>query len=223
MTPSRVGPGEPLAGSDDPPAPQSAPSRQALPSASDKPQVTSIGPDFEMDCILRIAGGDRSAFEQLFRSYHKRLFRYLCRMLSKADAAEELASDVLFEVWKRASGFRGESKVSTWIFGIARFRAISWLRKSNPKLVDLDDAAMVCDSHELQDEVLVKASTREAVRGALGKLTPQHQEVMELTFYQGFSYPEIATILACPVNTVKTRMFYARKELRDLLREEGSI
>jgi RNA polymerase sigma-70 factor (ECF subfamily) len=194
--------------------------QNALVPGSRETEVPGLNADQERQWIRSIAGGDRSAFERLFHAYQRRLFGYIFRMVGKTDAAEELASDVMLEVWKGAGGFKGESKVSTWIFGIARFRAISHLRRSNPAVVDIEHAGPLADSHERQDEVLVKESTREEVRTALKKLSRQHQEVIELTFYQGFSYPEIAEILDCPVNTVKTRMFYARKELRQLL-EEG--
>ena len=198
------------------PEPQNA----LVPDAWDS-ATSNTGTDREAEWIRKIAGGDRGAFELLFNAYQRRLFGYIFRMVGKADAAEEVASDVMLEVWKGASGFKGESKVSTWIFGIARFRAISHMRRANRSIVDIEDAGPLADSHDRQDEVLVKESTREEVRNALKKLSRHHQEVIELTFYQGFSYPEIAQILECPVNTVKTRMFYARKELRQLL--EGGI
>jgi RNA polymerase sigma-70 factor (ECF subfamily) len=172
--------------------------------------------------IQKIAKGDRTAFERLFQAYERRLCGYLFRLAGQADMAEELASDVMLEVWKGAGAFRGQSKVSTWIFGIARFRAISAMRRTNPEMVDFDHAGPLSDGRELQDELLLKESTREEVRRAMEKITPHHREVIELTFYQGFSYPEIATILDCPLNTVKTRMFYARKELREMLEKGGN-
>jgi RNA polymerase sigma-70 factor, ECF subfamily len=184
-----------------------------------EPVFPRVDPDPEIEWVRRIASGDRSAFEKLYHAYQRRLFGYIFRMVAKADAAEELTNDVMLEIWKGAAAFRGESRVSTWIFGIARFRAISSLRRKNPKMVDFEDAGPLPDSRELQDEVLVKESTRDEVRNALTKLSKPHREVMELTFYQGFSYPEIADILNCPVNTVKTRMFYARKELREMFAE----
>jgi RNA polymerase sigma-70 factor, ECF subfamily len=179
----------------------------------------SISPDHELDWIHRIAVGDRSAFELLFHTYHKRLFAFLFRLVGKTDVAEELTNDVMVSVWKGAGAFKGESKLSTWIFSIAHFRAISWLRRARPEVVDIDDAGPIRDPRELQDDVMLKESLGEEVRRALSKLGPQHREVMDLTFYQEFSYLEIAAILSCPVNTVKTRMFYARKELRRLLLE----
>jgi len=177
----------------------------------------NAGVDSELEWIWKIAQGDRSAFEQLYHAYQKRLFGYLYRLVGKSDVAEELMNDVMVGVWKGAGRFKGNSKVSTWIFGIAHFRAISSLRRTHPDEVEIEDAGPIADTHELQENALIRESTREEVRRALAKLNRQHRAVIELTFYQEFSYPEIATILGCPVNTVKTRMFYARKELRDLL------
>ena len=179
--------------------------------------------DPESELIRRIATGDRTAFEQLFHAYHKRILGYVFRLVGRTEVAEELTDDVMLAVWKGAGGFKGESKVSTWIFGIAHFRAISSLRRSNPDTVDIEDAGPLSDTHALQDEVLVRESTVEEVRRALAKLSRLHREVIDLTFYQEFSYPEIAAILNCPVNTVKTRMFYARKELREALAEKGRL
>lgn len=219
MNPANVGDEQAMPGRRDALAPDTAP---ATPSGVPLERArSSAASQEEQDWIRRIANGDRSAFEQLFHAYYKRLFGYLFRLVGKKDAAEELANDVMLGVWKGASGFKGESKVSTWIFGIAHFRAISSLRRAKPHTVDIEDAGPLADSHELQEEVLVKESTRDEVRKGLAKLTRQHREVIELTFYQEFSYPEIAAILNCPVNTVKTRMFYARKELRELLAEGG--
>jgi RNA polymerase sigma-70 factor (ECF subfamily) len=129
----------------------------------------------------------------------------------------------MFEVWKGASRFKGASRVSTWIFGIARHKALSAMRRSSPLTVEVEDALKLPDSAELQDDMLSTRDTRDAVLKALSRLTDQHREVMDLTFYQGFSCNEIADILQCPVNTVKTRMFYARKQLREILTGEVTI
>jgi RNA polymerase sigma-70 factor (ECF subfamily) len=177
----------------------------------------SPDPDRDREWLRRIAGGDRQAFEQLYQAYHRRVFGYLFRMVGSADRADELASDVLLEVWKSAGKFKGESRPSTWIFGIARFKALSSLRRSEPPTVEVEDVHDLQDTAEAQDALLITAGMQQAVRSALAALSPQHREVMELTFYDGFSYPEIAEILKCPVNTVKTRMFHARKQLRERL------
>jgi RNA polymerase sigma-70 factor (ECF subfamily) len=174
-------------------------------------------PDREREWLRRIAGGDRAAFEALYRAYHRRVFGYLFRMVGSADRADELASDVLLEVWTSAGRFKGESRPSTWIFGIARFKALSSLRRNEPATVEVEEIENIEDAGESQDAMLITASMQQAVRSALATLSPPHREVMELTFYDGFSYPEIAEILKCPVNTVKTRMFHARKQLRERL------
>ena len=166
------------------------------------------------------AQGDRTAFEQLYRASQRRIFGYLFRMIGSAEHAEELTTDVMLEVWKSASTFKGESQVSTWMFGIARFKALSFLRRAKNGTVGVEEAIEVPDARELPDEMLVKQGRAGRIKQALGRLSQEHREVMELTFFEGLSYPEIAKLLACPVNTVKTRMFYARKQLRELLGAE---
>ena len=178
--------------------------------------------DLERQWIRQTARGDRTAFEQLYRAYHKRIFGYLFRMLSNGEAAEEIASDVMLEMWKAAGTFRGDSQVSTWLVGIARFKGLSHLRRGRADAVEVEAANEVADSHDLQDEALMKDSMKATIKQALSKLSPDHREVMELTFFQDFSYPEIAKLLDIPVNTVKTRMFHARKQLRELLHAAGA-
>jgi RNA polymerase sigma-70 factor (ECF subfamily) len=184
--------------------------------------------DVERRWLQQTARGDREAFEQLYRTYHRRIFGYLFRMLSNAEAAEEVASDVMLEMWKAAGTFRGDSQVSTWLFGIARFKGLSHLRRGRAERLaagdpgDGNEAEKVADAHDLQDEALMKDSMKATIKQALSKLSPDHREVMELTFFQDFSYPEIAKLLDIPVNTVKTRMFHARKQLRDLLHSAGA-
>jgi RNA polymerase sigma-70 factor (ECF subfamily) len=180
-------------------------------------------PDREEEWLRQTACGDRSAFERLYQTYHRRIYGYLFRMLGNSETAEELVSDVMLDMWKGAGRFKGDSRVSTWVFGIARHKALSAMRRSRPETVEVDAAVQIADSAELQDEVLSNNDTKDAINKALAKLTEQHREVMDLTFYQGFSCSEIADILQCPVSTVKTRMFYARKQLRELLMGGRSI
>jgi RNA polymerase sigma-70 factor (ECF subfamily) len=173
--------------------------------------------------IQQIAGGDRDAFEKLYKAYAARLFRYLFSMLGDANAAEELVNDVMVAAWKGAGQFRGQSKPSTWLFGIAHHKALNELRRRQPQVVDIEEASEVASTAEGPDTAVRRRSLEQTVRGALQTLSPEHREVMELTFYQGLSYQEIAEIMQCPVNTVKTRMFYARKKLQEALEKEGII
>jgi RNA polymerase sigma-70 factor (ECF subfamily) len=188
--------------------------------ASDRHAVTD-DVDREHRWVRQIASGDRAAFEELYRAYQKRVFGYLFRLLNRVDLAEEVTTDVMVEAWRSAATFRGDSKVSTWLFGIARFKGLTAARRSRADTVNVEAAGALADPRELPEQVLIKAGTADAVRQALARLSDDHREVMELTFFQGFSYPEIAAIVDCPVNTVKTRMFHARKQLRQLLAAEG--
>jgi RNA polymerase sigma-70 factor (ECF subfamily) len=173
--------------------------------------------------IQQIAGGDRDAFEKLYKAYAARLFRYLFSVIGDADVAEELANDVLVAAWKGAGQFKGESKPSTWLFGIAHHKALNELRRRQPQIVDIDQASQIASTGEGPDTAVRRESLEQSVRFALRALSPEHREVVELTFYQGLSYQEIAEIMQCPVNTVKTRMFYAKKKLQEGLEKEGII
>jgi len=123
--------------------------------------------------------------------------------------------------WKGAASFRGESRASTWLFGIAHHKALNELRRKQPVTVDVEKAIEVAAAGEGPEEVVQRRSVEQSVRGALQQLSPEHRAVVELTFYQGLSYEEIAGIMQCPVNTVKTRMFYARKKLQEVLGKEA--
>ena len=171
--------------------------------------------------IQEIAAGDRDAFEKLYRTYAPRLFRYLFSMTGDASRSEELTNDVMIAAWKGAPNFRGESRVSTWLFGIAHHKALNAVRGKQPLTVEIEQASEAAAPDEGPQEIVLRHSLEQTVRSALQELSPEHREVMELTFYQGLSYLEIAEIMQCPVNTVKTRMFYAKKKLQEVLGREG--
>ena len=171
--------------------------------------------------IQEIAAGDRDAFEKLYRTYAPRLFRYLFSMTRDASTSEELTNDVMVAAWKGAANFRGESRVSTWLFGIAHHKALNAVRGKQPLTVEIEQASEAAAPDEGPQELVLRHSLEQTVRSALQELSPEHREVMELTFYQGLSYLEIAEIMQCPVGTVKTRMFYAKKKLQEMLGREG--
>src|SRR5215472_14835982 len=171
--------------------------------------------------IQRIAEGSREAFEQLYRAWQTRLFRYLLRMVGDSGAAEELTNDTMVAAWKAAPGFKGQSKVSTWLFAIARNKALNSLRRRQPETVEVEEAMAVAASSGGQEQSVSRDRLHTTMKDALQQLSPEHREVMELTFYQELSYQEIAEIMQCPVNTVKTRMFYAKKKLQEILEGRG--
>jgi len=163
----------------------------------------------ELELLRQVAAGDRTAFKELYLIYHRRLARFLMRMTSRHDLIEEVINDTLWTVWLKAGDFRGDSLVSTWIVGITYRRALKALRRHGtprPMLV-VEDVAVAPDA-QLEDE------NRQWLGQALAELPLEQRMVMEFSYLMGHSCEEIATIMQCPVNTVKTRMFHAREKLR---------
>jgi RNA polymerase sigma-70 factor (ECF subfamily) len=167
--------------------------------------------------IAAVANGDRRAFDELYREYGPRVFRFSYRLIRDQTKAEEVTNDVMLEVWKHADRFEGRSAVSTWIFGIARHRTLNAVRGKTLHLTAIDEAEHVADESVTAEKVIDQATSRNALREALNKLSPDHREVLELTFFYELSYKEIAEIANCPENTVKTRMFHAKKRLEPIL------
>lgn len=167
--------------------------------------------------LARTVRGDEVAFETLFRSYQQRLFRYLVGQVRDDSVAEELVCETMTEVWRNADTFQGRSRVSTWIFGIASNKTKTALRRRQPQQAAPEDVLKLEDPRPSAADEIARAELAGQVRAALELLTPEHRQVVELTFMHGFSYQEIAQIAGCPVNTVKTRMFYAKRRLREAL------
>lgn len=181
------------------------------------------GPELEGLWIAQIARGDRAAFERLYRVYQRPLFRYFLHFVHTIELAEELTNDVLVEVWKSAGRFKGRSKPSVWIFGIAYHKAMDALRRRRPPVVELHAVAetVAADPRQTPEATAVRESIRSDVAAALATLSAEHRAVLVLTFNHGHAYNEIAQIVGCPVNTVKTRMFYAKKQLKETLERRG--
>ena len=165
----------------------------------------------DLALLVRVGRGDRRAFADIYRLYQPRLYGYLRRLLRDPATVEEVLDDVMLVVWKDARKFRGQSAVSTWVFGIAYRKAMTAIRSEGRYQAPLDRGA---DANAVADE---PSQDREWIRAALMHLSPDHRQVVELTYFSGFSYREIADIACCPVNTVKTRMFHARRRLKVLL------
>jgi len=162
----------------------------------------------ELELLRQVASGDRAAFKELYLIYHRRLARFLMRMTSRHDLIEEVINDTLWTVWLKAGDFRGDSLVSTWIVGITYRRALKALRKHGAaRPMPFEDVVVARDVH-LEDE------NRQWLGQALAELPLEQRLVMEFSYLMGHSCEEIAQIMQCPVNTVKTRMFHAREKLR---------
>lgn len=168
----------------------------------------------DVQWIGQISAGDTIAFEKLCRAYQNRVFGYLFRMLGSRDGAEEVLNEVFLGIWQGASRFKGDASPATWIFRIARNRAVTRLSKSSLATCDDDNIGEMEDVRDGAEENLVR---RNLIHAGLKKLSREHREVVEMTFFLGLSYKEIATVVDCPVNTVKTRMFHAKQQLRMIL------
>jgi RNA polymerase sigma factor (sigma-70 family) len=170
----------------------------------------------ELTLLRKVAAKDRKAFEALYHLYYRRLFGYLLKMTRRAELVEEVLNDVMLAIWKGAASFDGRSRPSTWIFGIAYHKGLKALSRrteeqdgdpDRPDPVDRDEPESLASRRELAG----------VLSRALGALSTEQRAVVELTYYYGLAYSEIAEIVGCPVNTVKTRMFHARRRLKELL------
>lgn len=180
--------------------------------------------DQDSTLLDRVADGDRTAFETLYRRYYPRLYGYLLRLVRRPEMAEEALNDAMYVVWRKAASFRGGSRVSTWIFGIAYRKALKSLagqdrREVGGEVLPADEPVAAGGP----DRDLEEGELARQVAAALEQLPPEQRAVVELTYYQSLPYREIATVLGCPVNTVKTRMFHARRRLRQMLPGLGLV
>lgn len=171
--------------------------------------------------IGRIAKGDRLAMQVLFARHHVRVYRFVLRLVGNPTVAEDLISDVFLDVWRQADKFEGRSAVSTWMLAIARFKALSALRKKPDEELDEETAETIEDTSDNPEVTLEKKDKSVVLRQCLEKLSPEHKEIIDLVYYHEKSVEEVAEIVGIPENTVKTRMFYARKKLAELLQAAG--
>ena len=165
--------------------------------------------------LRRIADGERVALEALYRAYHRRLDRFLARLTRRADVVEEVINDTFWIVWQKAAQFRGDSRASTWIMGIAWRCAMKALRRNT------DASAEAFANSMPSDPVVAEPASvderQEWLERGMATLPVEQRATMELAYFMGHSCEEIASIMGCPVNTVKARMFQARIKLRNLL------
>jgi RNA polymerase sigma-70 factor (ECF subfamily) len=168
--------------------------------------------------IVRIAGGDRLAMQTLFARHRTAVYRWLLRMDGNEATAEDLLSDVFLDVWRQADRFQARSSVSTWLMAIARFKALSARRVRKDAELDETIEATVADPSDNPEITLQKKNRDALVREALNSLTPDHKEIIDLVYYHEKSVDECARILGVPSGTVKTRMFYARKKMAEMVK-----
>jgi RNA polymerase sigma-70 factor, ECF subfamily len=178
-----------------------------------------LGGERVFPLLQRIAKGDEAALRELYLAYSRTIYAFALRRLRDAAEAEEIVVDTMHEVWRHPERFRGESKFSTWLLGIARFKLLSLIRGREPQHEEIGELEETLDSGEEGSfEILAQKQRREAVRQCMDKLPAEQRDCLHLVFYEGYGLAEVAAVLGCPENTVKTRLFHARRKLKNALR-----
>ncbi|HZR60053.1 MAG TPA: sigma-70 family RNA polymerase sigma factor [Xanthobacteraceae bacterium] len=171
--------------------------------------------------VASIAAGDKSAMQTLFSRHSARVFRFLLRIVDNAATAEDLVSETFIEIWRQAGRFEGRSKASTWLLGVARHKALSSLRQRRFDQLDEGTVALVPDPSDTPEVEVQRKSSAAVLRECLQQLPPAQRELLDLIYYHEQSIADVAQLLGVPENTVKTRAFYARKRLAELMAARG--
>jgi RNA polymerase sigma-70 factor (ECF subfamily) len=171
--------------------------------------------------IRLIADGDKRAMQVLYARHNVRVYRFILRLTGNQSLAEDLVSEVFLDVWRQADGFEAKSQASTWLLAIARYKALSALRRRTDEHLDDQMAATIEDTADDPETVVYTKDRYTIVQKCLKQLSPAHREVIDLVYYHEKSVDEVAKIVGVPPATVKTRMFYARSKMADLLHQAG--
>jgi RNA polymerase sigma-70 factor, ECF subfamily len=190
-------------------------------AAAAVPATAATAGNYSSDEMLveRIAAGDKVAMQVLFARHRTAIYRWLLRFVGNETVAEDLLSDVFFDVWRQAGRFEGRAAVTTWLLSIARFKALSARRRRVDAELNETIESTVADTADDPEITLQKKSRNELLRQALKNLSPDHRQIIDLVYYHEKSVDDAAQILGIPSATVKTRMFYARKKLAELVQE----
>jgi RNA polymerase sigma-70 factor (ECF subfamily) len=171
--------------------------------------------------VARVADGDRQALRLLFARHQPKVHRFVLRLVANDATAEDVVNDVFLDLWRQAASFEGRAQLSTWLLAIARNKALTAMRGRVHEPLDDAMAETIPDSTDSAEETLDASQRGALLRRCLTKLSSAHREIIDLVYYHEKSVEEVATILGVPAATVKTRMFYARKRLAELLKAAG--
>jgi RNA polymerase sigma-70 factor (ECF subfamily) len=188
--------------------------------AHNKQQPSKLdGDERDRELLARSNRGDRQAFHELYAKYYHPLLRFIYRITGQLDLAQEAINDVMLVIWQQGHTFAGRSRLATWIMGIAYRKALKLLQKSrrwSDRISHVDIFALPEPSLD-NGEPTSGVDLKDLLEQGMKTLSANQRAVVELTYYYGCSYEEIAIIVDCPVNTVKTRMFHARAKLKAVL------
>jgi RNA polymerase sigma-70 factor (ECF subfamily) len=173
----------------------------------------------DSELIAAVAKGEKAAMHALFVRHNVRVYRFILRITGNASLAEDLVSDVFLDVWRKAGQFEQRSQVSTWLLAIARLKAISAMRRRPHDELDEQALAQIEDPGENADVMLERQERFTLLRKCLANVSPAHREIIDLVYYHGKSVAEASVIVGIPQASVKTRMFYARQRLGELLQQ----
>jgi RNA polymerase sigma-70 factor, ECF subfamily len=168
-----------------------------------------------------VAQGDKDAMQVLFARHNVRVFRFLMRIVDNEATAEDLVSEVFLDAWRHAGRFEARSQVATWLLGIARHKALSALRRRSADQLDDDVIEFIEDAADNPEVAVQKHETSAILLDCLRQLSPAHREIIDLVYYHERTIDDVAEIIGVPQNTVKTRMFYARKRIAELMAARG--
>jgi RNA polymerase sigma-70 factor (ECF subfamily) len=194
---------------------------EALPVAATGRPWGVVGETPDEVLVHSIADGDKRAMQTLFARHNVKIFRFILRFVSDESIAEDLVSEVFLDVWRQADRFESRSQVSTWLMAIARNKALSILRKRSTDELDDDVVEFIEDPADNPEVTMQTSQRNEILRKCLTQLSPAHREIIDLVYYHEKSIDDVSEIIGVPQNTVKTRMFYARKRIAELMAAEG--
>jgi RNA polymerase sigma-70 factor (ECF subfamily) len=168
-----------------------------------------------------VAEGDKAAMHIMFARHHVKVFRFIQRMVRNAAIAEDLVSQVFLDVWRSANRFENRARVTTWLFSIARLKALSSFRGRTHEDIDQDDLVGIVDAADTPEVALDRKKTSAILRACVDRLSPAQREIIDLVYYREKSVAEASEMVGIPCATVKSRMFYARKQLAKMLVSVG--
>lgn len=175
----------------------------------------------DMLLVEAIAAGDRHALQTLYGRHQVKVYRFAMRFMRDEAAAEDLVSEVFIDVWRQAERFERRCQVSTWLLAITRNKALSTLRRRSHEQLDHEIAEFIEDPADNPEITIQKQERSQILRSCLKELSPAHREIVDLVYYHERSIEEVSEIIGVPANTVKTRMFYARKRIGEMMTARG--